>query len=264
MVPSAGRSQLELWKTVTRRLPYLKDYAVAAIKRALPVSVRPWIRERLRRRAQVLSEAFSRSQMTNPQVWDEYHRLVAANVAGVIWKIMARFYGDLDVVPGSIPLVKAVESFHGTLTAVENVTNSARPSPVLIQFERAFLLSEAGRTGEALALFEAVFRNKAARKVAPYDPFVREAVVRSGEFLGRHYDKRGDIEECIAIYREIMSIESDGVVAHRLIVLLCRRGDFSKAAEFGDAAMLFKVNLFPRLPEKNPYIAALQKELSAE
>jgi tetratricopeptide (TPR) repeat protein len=243
-------------------MPYIRDTAVAIIKRALPAPIRRSMKQWLGRRAQIVSRMFLKSQMATPQLWDEYHRLMAANVCGVILKIMARFYGDLGFDARAVPLVKALAAFRRTLQTDVIEANGARPSPVLTQFERAYALYEEGLTHDALALFETVFRNRAARRVARFDPFVKEAVVRSGELLGRHYDKQGDADACIEIYRDIMSIHPDGIIAHRLIVLLCRTGNFSEAAEFGDAAMLFQVNLFPRLPKMNRYIAALEKALS--
>jgi hypothetical protein len=215
------------------------------------------------RRGKIVSRAFWKSQMTTPQLWDEYHRLMVDNVCGGILRIMARFYGDIGLDAKAIPLVKALTSFRRSLQANGIETNGMRSSPILTQFERAYALYGEGRTNDALALFDVVFRNRAARKVARFDPFVNEAVVRSGELLGRHYDKQGNAAACIEIYRDIMSIHPDGMIAHRLIVLLCRAGNFREAAELGDTAMLFTVNLFPHLPKMNPHVAALEKALSA-
>jgi tetratricopeptide (TPR) repeat protein len=252
-------SRLKRW------LFYKGDEAVAKIKRRLPEPARRWIKRSLRLRDSIVSQAFSNAQMSTLQLQDEYHRLVAGNVTNVLLNIVSRFYRDLGVVDvHSVPLVKALESFRATLPASEVDVDQARQAPVLIRFERAFALSEAGRVNEALPLFELVFRDRTARKVAAYDPFAREAVVRSGEFLGRYHDKRGEVDASIAIYREIMSIEQDGLIARRLMLLLSRRGDLSEAAEFGEAAMLSKLNLFPRLPEKNPYIEALEREFLAK
>jgi hypothetical protein len=114
--------------------------------------------------------------------------------------------------------------------------------------------------GEALPLYESIFRDPASRRVAPYDPFVREALVRSGAFVGRHYDKRGDADAAIGIYREILSIYKDGLIARRLLLLLMRRGDFREAAELSGIATATSRNLFPHLPANNPYIAKLQSK----
>lgn len=85
--------------------------------------------------------------------------------------------------------------------------------------------------------------------------------MRSGEILGRHYDRLGDRGKAIAIYREILSVDPDAVVARRLIVLLCRNGRLAEAAEFAETAITSRANLFPYIPA-NPHIAALKSDLS--
>jgi|SRR5579872_7262685 len=241
---------------------YRRDTAIGRIKRILPVPMKRAIKRALDARNSIVRRAFFDAQMVSPQIKDEYHRLVAENVANVLLKIMTRFYDDLGVDVRSIPLVKALQSFREKLPP--DGTDAGRPqlAPVLIRFERAFTLSEAARASEALPLYESVFRNFVARKVLPYDPYVREAVVRSGEFLGRYHDKRGDADAAISYYRDILSVEKDSLIARRLIVLLARCGDWQDVAELGETAMISGRNLFPRLPEKNPYIAALEKALS--
>ena len=247
-----------------KRLRYERDAAVMKIKRALPEPVKRLIKRTLGMRNTFVSSAFSRSQMASPQSRDEYHRLVADNVAGVLLRVMTRFYGDLGIDAHSIPLVKALEAFRRTLPEDTVGHPQQQDASVLIRFERAFALSEAGRVSEALPLYESVFRDPAARNVLPYDPFVREAVVRSGEFVGRYYDKRGDAEAAIAIYRELLSFEQDGLIARRLVLLLARRGGWQEAAEFGETATVTSLNLFPHLPEKNPYIDTLKSEFLAK
>jgi len=248
-------SRLKKW------LRYRRDKAIARVKRLLPEPARRRFRQLQGMRNEIVSRAFSSAQLSTPEVRDEYHRLVAANVAGVLLKIMNRFYGDLGVDAHSVPVVKALESFRRELPMDNLAAHRGQAEPVLVQFERAFALFEAGRVGDALPLFEAVFRNSTARKLASYDPYLKEAVVRSGEVLGRHHEKRGDVDTAIIVYREILSIDQGGTIARRLILLLSRRGDLREAAEFAENAAMSKLNLFPRLPENNPYIAVLQREL---
>jgi tetratricopeptide (TPR) repeat protein len=241
-------------------LVYKRDRASARLRRALPETVRRGIRRLWGVRSAVVAQTFSNAQMPTPELLDEYHRLVAGNVASVLLKITARFYADLGVDVRSVPLVQALESFQRELPVDTASTSHWQAEPVLIQFERAFALAEAGRISDALPLFEAVFRNSVARKLVTYDPYVKEAIVRSGEFLGRYHEKHGDVDAAIAIYREILSVDEDGPIARRLTLLLSRRGDLREAAELAEMASQSRVNLFPRIPEKNPYIAALETE----
>ncbi len=52
---------------------------------------------------------------------------------------------------------------------------------------------------------------------------MKEALIRSGEILGRHYDTLGNVEH-VGIYREIIAMDPDSVVARPVAVLLARRG----------------------------------------
>jgi tetratricopeptide (TPR) repeat protein len=220
--------------------------------------IRPWIGRLLAARNRLISQNFLKAQMRTPELRDEYQRLVAGNVAGVLLKIMARFYSDLGVDVHSMPIVKSLESFLQELHVDNLTTPQGQSQPVLIQFERAFALFEAGQVGDALPLFEAVFRNSAARKYARYERYVKEAIVRSGEAFGCYHEKRGDIDSAIRNYREILALDQDGPIARRLALLLSRRGDLREVAELSEVAIDSELNLFPRLPEKNPYIAALE------
>lgn len=240
-------------------LSYKREETAARIKRRMPEPARRWIKRSLRLRNEILSSIFAKDQLTTPRMRDEYHRVLAGNVSGVLLKIMIRFYSDLGVDAQSAPLVKALQAFRRSLPT-DAGDGVPTPAPVLIQFERAYALCEAGRASEAMSLFESVFRNQAARKALPYDPFVREAVVRSGEFIGRHYDKSGDFDAAIAIYRDILSQDRDGLIARRLMLLLSRRGDWHEVAELAETAISSNINLFPRLPQGNPYLAALETE----
>lgn len=241
-------------------LLYKRDRAIERAKRVLPAPVRRGIKWLLGVRNDGIPQTFSNVEMRTPELLDDYHRLVADNVAGVLLKIMARFYGDLGADLHSIPLVKALESFRRGLPMDNPAAREEQAEPMLIQFERAFALSEAGRVGDALPLFEAVFRNSAAHKFVRYDPYIREAIIRSGEFLGRFHEKRGDIDAAIAIYREVLSLDQDGLIARRLTLLLARSGDLREAAEVAEIASVSRLNLFPRIPDDNPYIAALETE----
>jgi hypothetical protein len=211
-------------------------------------------------RSSRIANAFLNDQMPSPQIKDEYHRLVAENMTTVLLKIMNRFYGELGIDAGIIPLVHGLDAFRKALAIDAGEPVDALAAPVLVRFERAFAFSEAGRVGEALPLYESVFRDPDSRRVAPHDPFVREALVRSGEFVGRHYDKRGDAEAAIGIYREILLIYKDGLIARRLLLLLMRRRDFREAAELSGITTATSRHLFPHLPANNPYIAKLQSE----
>jgi tetratricopeptide (TPR) repeat protein len=209
-------------------------------------------------------EIAASSQMDASQPHDDYHLLLARNVANVLLRIARRFYADLGLDERSAPLVTALQSFQATLPAAaadNGEGDGYLAAPVLVRFEWAYDRLENDRDDQALEVFSSVFHDGTARAAAADDPFVKEAVIRSGAYLGRDYDKRGDADAAIGIYREIMSIAPDGVIARRLMVLLSRRGDWKEAAECSEVAILSANNMFPRLPEGNPYISRLMKEV---
>jgi tetratricopeptide (TPR) repeat protein len=241
-------------------LRHRRNLALATVKRALPTPIRGQIRRLLGVRNAIISRKFLKAQLPTPELVDEYQRLLAGNVTSVLLKIMDRFYADLGVDGHSAPLVKALESFRRTIAADDLTTSRGQAEPLLIKFERAFALLEADRVADAFPLFESVFQDSLARRFVRYNPYVKEAIVRSGQFLGRFHEKRGDIDASIAIYREILAMDQDGLIARRLTLLLSRRGEFREAAEFAEIASQSGLNLFPRIPSNNPYIASLETE----
>ncbi len=94
------------------------------------------------------------------------------------------------------------------------------------------------------------------------NPFIKEAVVRSGEILGRYQEKIGNINSAIAIYRQILQLDGNSVIARRLLLLLSRNGNLREAANFAETAIVNRMNLYPQPPD-NPYIASLKNEMSA-
>lgn len=191
---------------------------------------------------------------------DEYDWLVASNVADALVAVMSRFYVALGIDPQTVPLVQRLERSRRKLSAAGPETEQSSAQSTLILFERAWRQYRTGQTRKALTAFESIINDNAARQRAAHNPFLKEAVVRSGEILGRHYDKLGDAEKAIGIYRNILSVDPDGLVARRLIVLLARSGRLGEAAGFAETAIVSRANLFRYIPP-NAHIAALKAEL---
>jgi tetratricopeptide (TPR) repeat protein len=191
---------------------------------------------------------------------DEYDRLVARNVADLLAQVMIRFYRDYGADISSVPLIRAINSFRERLPSADG-TASQWPSSTLIVFEKAWANHQNGKTAEALRSFEEIFNDQAARRKVGGNPFIREAVVRSGELWGQYQERTGNIDQAIDIYRQILALDSDSVIARRLLLLLSRRGKLREAAALAETAIVSRTNLYPRLPD-NPYIDSLKEELS--
>ena len=107
----------------------------------------------------------------------------------------------------------------------------------------------------------AVFRDPLARRKIAHDPYVRVAVIRSGEILGRYHDTHGRTDVAIATYREILRLDHNSLIAGRLLVLLARGGDLRAAAGLAEEAIVSRPNLYPRLPD-SVHIASLKEEIA--
>jgi tetratricopeptide (TPR) repeat protein len=200
--------------------------------------------------------------MAKSRPLDEYNRLAAGNVACLLSQVMTTFYTKLGVDAQTTPLMQGLDRFRRKLTMKE-VENVQVPSmPVLVPFERAWAQYQSGAVDEALRVFETIFRDASARKRAAFNPYVKEAVVRAGEILGRHYDNLGNVDLSISVYREILELDHNSLIAGRLLLLLSRSGNLRAAAELAERAIISRPNLYPRLRE-NSYIASLKEEISS-
>lgn len=200
-------------------------------------------------------------QLTNTiGVSDDYRRLVAMNVADFLVNVMTTLYRKLGTDPRDAPLVQGLDRFRQKFPP-NHEDIQPHPTATLIPFEKAWGQYQAGKIDESLPLFEAIFRDPLARKKAVHNPYVKVAVIRSGEILGRHHDTRGRTDLAIAIYREIMSLDHNSIIAGRLLVLLARNGDLRAAANLAEEAIVSRPNLYPRLPDSG-YIASLKEEIT--
>jgi tetratricopeptide (TPR) repeat protein len=261
-------------KDAVMRLVGYSLSAVDRLRHVSPPSVRRLFRRLLGRYAILASEFLAKGsglaslrehekaiEAFGPLLADEYNRLLAGNAADLLAEVMKRFYSNLGADAHSVPLVQGLDRFRKQLSDKASDRPETGAASLLIQFERAWSEYRKGRTELALRWFETIFWDPGARKRAGRDPFVKEAVVRSGEILGRRQDTLGNVEQAIAIYREIIAVDLDGVVARRLTLLLARRGDLQQAAKLAETVVFSRPNLFPFLP-KNPYVATLKAEIT--
>jgi tetratricopeptide (TPR) repeat protein len=195
-----------------------------------------------------------------PVLSDEYDWLVAANVTGTLLAVMSKFYSRLGVDPQTAPLVQGLERARRKLAQAQPHIGKLPAQSTLVLFERGWRQYSAGQTEKARTAFETIVNDGAARERASHNPLLKEAIVRSGEIVGRYYDTRGDAEMAISIYRDVLSVDPDSIVARRLIVLLSRRGRLAEAAQFAETAIVSRPNLSRPIPP-NQHMSALKAEL---
>jgi hypothetical protein len=116
---------------------------------------------------------------------------------------------------------------------------------------------------KCVSLLRIIFDDDMAIKLAKYHPFTKEALVRAGEILGRHEERVGAIEGAISVYRRLMRIDQNGVIARRLAVLLWRQGNLNEAASLAEIAVNSKANLYPYLTQ-NDYILSIRADLASQ
>jgi hypothetical protein len=196
-----------------------------------------------------------------PEIIDAYNRLLAGNVADLLTDVMTRFYQDLGADPRSSALVQGLDRFRSKLSDRKLDVSGKQAISILIRFETAWKLYRNGRVRESVELFEAIFRDAAARKKNASNAFVMEAVVRSGEIFGRHLDKNGHVDKAITVYQEVTALDPHSAVTGRLMSLLARHGSLRQAAQLAESVIGTGLNLFPHL-HTNPYIEELKAEIS--
>jgi tetratricopeptide (TPR) repeat protein len=195
------------------------------------------------------------------RISDEYSRVAAENVAEFLTHVMTTFYGRLGADPQDAPLVQGLNRFRWKLALSQGDIQAEPTGGILVSFEQAWSRYQAGKVDETVPLFEAIFRDRSARRKAVHNPHIKEAVIRSGEIVGRRHDTLGNMDLAISVYREIMTLDHNSIIAGRLLVLLSRSGDLRGAAELAEEAIVSRTNLYPRLIESS-YIASLKEEIA--
>lgn len=211
-------------------------------------------------RAPRLGAALATSVAPSAAEQDAYDRLVALNVVDTVRGVVLRFYKDLGYDPQSVPLVAflAQARAHFGNPSLAEAAGSTWP---LLRFEAAWSLYLNGDRTESIRLLRALADDPMLPRLAKEDPFAKEALVRSGEIVGRHDERAGQGALAMNTYSQTMQIEENGVVARRMAMLRWRKGDIHGAMEAADCAVMTKHNLFPRLPE-GPYVAWLRQQLA--
>ena len=95
-------------------------------------------------------------------------------------------------------------------------------------------------------LREVIADERLARASAS-DPRSREAFIRAAEILGHHAELRGDTSAADQLYRRVLKLGGNGIVARRLLLMLWRQGRLREAAELAPRIMQSDANLAQHL-----------------
>jgi tetratricopeptide (TPR) repeat protein len=197
-----------------------------------------------------------------PTVMRVYEKLAAINIVDTLVRVIDRFYAKLGLDPLSTPLVKFLKDTRHKLGEFE-LAEYGHICSTLLHFEMAWNLLLRDDMDKCVSLLRIIFDDDMAIKLAKYHPFTKEALVRAGEILGRHEERVGAIEGAISVYRRLMRIDQNGVIARRLAVLLWRQGNLNEAASLAEIAVNSKANLYPYLTQ-NDYILSIRADLASQ
>jgi hypothetical protein len=175
-----------------------------------------------------------------------YDAISKLNIVDNAAKVTRAFYERLGLSPLQSPALRCLASVRSKL-AEEVETHGAIAESSLGRFELAWRAYEAGRTHEALQLFLEVIADDRLAEASAADPRAREAFIRAAEILGRHAELRGDIGAAAQLYRRILEVHGNGIVARRLLLMLWRQGRIREAAELAPGVLPNDGNLAQHL-----------------
>ncbi len=181
-----------------------------------------------------------------------YDAISKLNIVNNVAKIVLAFYERLGLDPQQSPVYRCLASIRSKLAEEVEArsaisTESSREVSLLERFELAWCAYEAGKIHEALQLFHEVIADEQLAEASATDPRAREAFVRAAEIVGRHAELRGDLGAAADLYRRILELDGNGIVARRLLLMLWREGRIQEAAELAPRIIQSDCNLVQHL-----------------
>jgi tetratricopeptide (TPR) repeat protein len=192
-----------------------------------------------------------------------YDAIAKLNIADNVASITAAFYERLGLRPEQSPVYRNLASIRAKL-AEEVEAHCATPSKSPLEdFELAWCAYEAGRTREALQLFRELVQVDPLAKAGAADPRAREAFVRAAEIVARDAELRGDAGAAEPLYRRILELDDNGIVARRLLLALWRQGRIQEAADLAPRVVRSDSNLAQHL-QGSAAVGDLTRRLTLE
>lgn len=206
--------------------------------------------------------SISRQRALTVSVPAGYDAISKLNIVDNAAKVTRAFCEGLGLSPLQSPALRCLASVRSKL-AEEVDAHGAIAESSLGRFELAWRAYEAGRTHEALQLFREVTADEQLAEASAADPRAREAFIRAAEILGRHAELRGDIGAAARLYRRILEVHGNGIVARRLLLMLWRQGRIREAAELAPGVLPNDGNLAQHL-RRSEAVTDLTRRLGLE
>jgi hypothetical protein len=176
-----------------------------------------------------------------------YDAISKLNIIDNVAKVTLAFYERLGLNPQQSPAYRCLASIRLKLAEEVEASRDVCAESSLGRFELAWRAHEAGRTREALQLFRAVIADERLAGASAADPRAREAFTRAAEIVGRHAELRGDASAAARLYRRILELDGNGIVARRLLLILWREARIREAAELAPRVVQSDCNLAQHL-----------------
>ena len=176
-----------------------------------------------------------------------YDAISKLNIVDNVAKVTLAFYERLGLNPQQSPVYRCLASIRSQLAEEVEARGAISTGSSLERFELAWRAYEAGNTHEALQLFGEVIADRQLAEACAADPRAREAFVRAAEILGRHAELRGDVSAAAQLYRRILELDGNGIIARRLLLMLWREARIQEAAELAPRVVLSDGNLAQHL-----------------
>jgi hypothetical protein len=176
-----------------------------------------------------------------------YDAISKLNIIDNVAKVTLAFYQRLGLTPPQSPVYRCLASIRSKLAEEVEAQGAISTKSSLERFELAWRAYEAGRTREAFQLFREVTADERLVRASVTDPRAREAFVRAAEIVGRHAELRGDTSAAARLYRRILELDGNGIVARRLLLMLWREARIQEAAELAPRVVESDGNLAQHL-----------------
>jgi hypothetical protein len=207
---------------------------------------------------------FERAVETLPAMPDKglYDKLAALNVVDAVSAVIEDFYTRLGIDARNAPVIKRLSNARQAVASDIDIARSRSEGSVLVRFETAWQLYQSGKVEAAREEFGALLADDGLLRRARRNVYLREALIRSAEIVGREAELAGDPETALRVYERIMKAGGRGVIARRLALLLWRSGRIREAAFWAEKTVWSDHNLAAQSARTNPHLARIVEVLA--
>jgi tetratricopeptide (TPR) repeat protein len=181
------------------------------------------------------------------EVPDSNDAIAKLNIVENVAKVTLAFYDRLGLSPQQSAVCRCLASMRAELAEEVEARGAVPTECSLERFELAWRAYAAGETHQALQLFREVIADEQLAQASASDARSREAFIRAAEILGHHAELRGDAGAADQLYRRILELDGNGIVARRLLLMLWRQGRLREAAELAPRILQSDRNLAQHL-----------------